>query len=644
MTQFTLIRARTRVRLGQKFGQGGEGAVFAVEGQKDWVAKLYSSPPDCRKARKLAAMAIAADSPLLKVAAWPLDVLIDSKGATRGFIMPRVVARRDIHEIYSPKSRLEVFPEADFRFLVYVADNVARAFAVVHEQGHILGDVNHGNLLVGTDGTVKLIDCDSFQIRNSLDVYTCDVGVPLFTAPELQGRAFRGLVRTANHDRFGLAVLLFHLLYMGRHPFAGRYSGLGEMPIEKAIGEYRFVYGPDRAKNGMERPPGTVPLETMGDGIAKLFIQAFGRDGSGDGGRPVAATWVDALGKLKSNLRGCSRASWHHYAGELATCPWCTVESQTGARLFGQRIAQVGPTGTLDLATLWRAILTVPEPDADPALPSEKPWHPPIGVNMPSGSLKIFRKVLSIGLVCLGLAACNVLAESGGIFAVLVFCAIACVMWPRVSAEERAAADRAHSAARTVWEGALARWEREASKDIFAEKLEALKKAREGMTDLPSERHRRLTKLDGTREMRQRQRYLDRFRIDRANIRGIGPDRTAMLTSYGIETAGDIKTRGQILQIPGFGEVLTSALMRWRHGHEQNFRFNPKAPIDQREVDAIDRELQARRQNLLLTLRQGPDELRRICQEINAARERLMPTLEKAWNALKVAEARRDAL
>jgi DNA-binding helix-hairpin-helix protein with protein kinase domain len=257
--------------------------------------------------------------------------------------MPRLVARRDIHELYSSKSRAEAFPEADFRFLVHVAANIARAFAVVHEQGHVVGDVNHGNLLVGADGTVMLIDCDSFQIGNGTNVFTCDVGVPLFTAPELHGHTFRGLVRTANHDRFGLAILLFHLLYMGRHPFAGRYVGPGDMPIEKAVDEYRFAYGPDRATNGMERPPGTVPLETMGAAIAQLFIRAFGRTDR-NGTRPDAKTWVEALEKLKSSLRVCPQASWHHYPGGLVACPWCAVELQTGVRLFGQRIVAVGPT------------------------------------------------------------------------------------------------------------------------------------------------------------------------------------------------------------------------------------------------------------------------------------------------------------
>lgn len=291
--QLTLARTRTSICLGQELGRGGEGAVFAIDGQKD-VAKIYSIPPDARKIQKLTAMTEAASPTLHRIAAWPVDLLIDIKGLVRGFVMPRVIARRDIHELYLPKSRSEAFPETDFRFLVHVGANIARAFAVVHALGHVLGDVNHGNLRVGLDGTVVLIDCDSFQIRNGAQVFTCDVGAPLFTAPELQGHALRGLMRTANHDRFGLAVLLFHLLCMGRHPFAGRFLGQGDMPIEKALAEYRFAYGPDRGANGMERPPGTIPLEAMGATISDLFICAFERSGS-YGGRPDAEKWIDAL-------------------------------------------------------------------------------------------------------------------------------------------------------------------------------------------------------------------------------------------------------------------------------------------------------------------------------------------------------------
>src|SRR5262249_25713796 len=140
-----------------------------------------------------------------------------------------------------------------------------------------------------------------------------------------------------------------------------------------------------------------------GAAIAQLFIRAFGRAAS-NGPRPDAKTWVEELEKLKSSLRACSQANWHHYPGGLVACPWCAVELQTGVRLFGQRIAAVGPTGAIDLATLWRAISAVPDPGADLTLPSERPWHPPAGIEVPSGNLKIFRKVLSIGFVCAGLS------------------------------------------------------------------------------------------------------------------------------------------------------------------------------------------------------------------------------------------------
>ena len=116
-----------------------------------------------------------------------------------------------------------------------------------------------------------------------------------------------------------------------------------------------------------------------------------------------------------------------------------------------------------------------------------------------------------------------------------------------------------------------------------------------------------------------------------------------MLASYGIETAADIK-KAKIMQIPGFGEALTSELVEWRKKHEQNFRFNPNEPLNRHEVDTMDRDLESERQNALGYLRCGPDSLRRVSQEIVAARTRLMPLLEKTWTGLKINEAKRDAL
>jgi DNA-binding helix-hairpin-helix protein with protein kinase domain len=173
--------------------------------------------------------------------------------------------------------------------------------------------------------------------------------------------------------------------------------------------------------------------------------------------------------------------------------------------------------------------------------------------------------------------------------------------------------------------------------------VKSLESARNQLADLPAERRRRLVKLEAQREAQQRQRYLDRFRIDRAKIRGIGSGRTSMLASYGIETAADVDDR-KIMRKPGFGQALMSELVRWRRGHERNFHFNPNEPTDPRDINVLDRELEARRQTLLTALRQGPDALRRLNQEIGVARPRLMPMLEKAWTALKIAEAQKSTL
>jgi DNA-binding helix-hairpin-helix protein with protein kinase domain len=639
--KFTLIPGGKEVRLGQELGKGGEGTVFSIPDEPGQVAKIYSTPPDPPKIQKLTAMAENASPALLRIAAWPVGLLVDTKGTICGFVMPRIVARRDIHELYSPKSRAEAFPEANFEFLTHVGANIARVFAVVHEAGHVIGDVNHGNLLIGTDGTVVLIDCDSFQIATKLRTFTCDVGVPVFTAPELQGRSFRGLARTPNHDHFGLAVLLFHLLYMGRHPFAGRYAGPGDMPIEKAISEYRFAYGPDRAGYRMERPPGTISLETLGLPIAGNFVRAFGPTGS-NGGRPDAQSWITLLENLKGGLRTCSTAKWHQYPRELNSCPWCDIEGKTAVRLFGQRITAASPTGTVDVGTLWRAISVVEGPGPDPALPSDRTWSPPADAQVPNPYQKTIRKALCMMLAFGGFVGCNTLT-GGGAFIMFIALGLALALWPRVSQEERSIAERTYAATRADWQNVLTRWQREASQNVFSERIKALEKARNELLDLPNEQQRRLANLEAKREQQQRERYLDRFRIDRAKIRGIGPGRSAMLASYGIETAADVDS-AKIILIPGFGESLTSELLLWRRGHERNFRFNPREAINPTDLKMLERDIASRQQSLLGILRQGPDTLRRLSQEIKAARLRLLPLVEKTWDSYKIAEAQRKAL
>jgi DNA-binding helix-hairpin-helix protein with protein kinase domain len=154
---------------------------------------------------------------------------------------------------------------------------------------------------VADDATVVLIDTDSFQFSFGGVLFRCKVGVPEFTPPELQGKNLSTVVRTDNHDNLGLAILIFCTLMMGRHPFAGRYLGQGDMPMDRAIAEYRFAYSSRRGSTLMEAPPNVPTLAGLPVSLADTFEQAFGPGGS-TGTRVSASEWATLLAKGESEL------------------------------------------------------------------------------------------------------------------------------------------------------------------------------------------------------------------------------------------------------------------------------------------------------------------------------------------------------
>jgi DNA-binding helix-hairpin-helix protein with protein kinase domain len=213
------------IQLASDCKSGGEGRVHAVIGSPDVVAKIYHSGSVGAVPEKLRLLIAAKSDALLEVAAWPTCTLHEKKAKRPvvGFLMPKISGFEEIHKLYGPEDRLRIFPDADWRALTLTAVNLAAAFHVVHERGFLVADVNENNTLVAADGSIRFIDCDSFQVR-TVDgrVFRCGVGRPEFTPPELQPPIrVSDVDRVANHDCFGLAVMIFQLLFMGRHPYSG---------------------------------------------------------------------------------------------------------------------------------------------------------------------------------------------------------------------------------------------------------------------------------------------------------------------------------------------------------------------------------------------------------------------------------------
>ena len=245
------------IQLGKLIGQGGEGCIYEIDGDLSLVAKVYHKTPLTEDQYcKLELMVARQTASLMEIAAWPTAILRDQNGNEPcGLLMPKVDKSRQLHELYGTTNRRLHFPEVRWHHLLLAARNLAVAFHTLHEQGIVVGDVNQGNLMVNHNYNIRFIDCDSFQIIDGEKTYYCPVVTPHFTPPELQSKKLDGIPRTIDHDGFGLAVLIFHLVFVGRHPFAGRFRGEGDLLIEAAIAERRFAFSRDQAATMMEPPP-----------------------------------------------------------------------------------------------------------------------------------------------------------------------------------------------------------------------------------------------------------------------------------------------------------------------------------------------------------------------------------------------------
>jgi DNA-binding helix-hairpin-helix protein with protein kinase domain len=333
-------------RLGGEIAKGGQGAVWSLVGNADFVAKFYHNSLNDESVAKLSTMCRLKNDALASVAAWPVSLLKGPRsGKPEGVLMRKISRHQAVHQLYGVKSRLRTFPEAGFPFLLHSAINTARAFATIHSAGQVVGDVNHSNVLISDNATVALIDCDNFQITDGSNVFRCSVGVPEFTPPELQRSNFLTQTRTTQHDAFGLAVLIFHLLFLGRHPFMGICDPESDemVSLDKAIGQYAFPYARDLRSQNVKLPLFVPRLTDYPSSVSDLFEQAFTRDAI-TRGRPSATQWAEALTSLSGALRQCQQNSNHHFYSGLKECPWCRMEGVLGTPMFWQSQRRLSST------------------------------------------------------------------------------------------------------------------------------------------------------------------------------------------------------------------------------------------------------------------------------------------------------------
>jgi len=641
MTKTFVTGKGVTVKLGRELGRGGEGSVYEVTTNSSQVCKLYSRIPDANKQAKLSFMAASVDKQLLDYTAWPLETLhAITNGPVIGFLMPKIMGRAPIHMLYSPAHRRQDYPKATWDFLLFAARNTAAAFSALHTHGHVLGDVNQGNVLVGGDSKVVLIDCDSFQINANGKMNLCEVGVSHFTPPELQGMSsFHGIKRSFNHDNFGLALLIFHILFGGRHPYSG-------VPLQKHVGEalendikaLRYAYSKDAKSRGIGPPPMSIPIWLVPDSIQSMFEVAFTERGS-TGGRPTAQQWMLTLDAVRGHLKKCGTTSMHIYPDHLPRCPWCALEDKGIIYFIDVGLSFINTTNGFMLSRVWATIEAISTPPSiiipNIATISVVPQPLPPGVN--GGGLIVFFRIL---VVCIAI----------GMFAAaphlwFVIAAGAWFFWGvagNVGQDERSAERHkrrsAVEEARNEFNAIMGRYRKECGPERFATKKQELVRARDEYQRLPSSEKDEIEKLRTTASSRQKQQFLDRFFIDSADIPGVGAAKKAALRSFGIETAADVEQR-KVMAVRGFGAVLTRAVVNWKKSCESRFVFNPLNAVSEADKNAVRNKIAAQKRAVEAALSAGAMDLQRLRQETSSRTKLLNPSLISAARKLAQAEA-----
>ena len=626
--------------LAEEIGRGGEGTVYFCEEEDKLVAKIYHEAISDEKAKKLQLMAMNKNERLLKVAAWVVETLHDKpKGKIVGFLMPRIKAK-EIHELYSLKSRRRHFPQATWHYLIHTSTNLARAFYSLHKYKHVIGDVNHGNCVVLADGTVKLIDCDSYAISDGEKRFACEVGVATHLAPELQKANLGEIERKPEHDNFALAVVIFQLLFLGRHPFAGNYLGEKDKTLEDCIAEFRFAYGKNAKKYNVRRPPGTLNLGEVSPRVTELFERAFDEKKMN---RPTPREWIEALVDLSENLSQCAVNPGHRYFNDLVACPWCRIEAQTGLMLFPfvfneehtngetpfniftveKLISQLGTQRNLPVKLEKPKTLTIPEPAREIVE----------NAMVNRNHQLVFVGGYFLALVIMSMLFGLVIGTILGVFLMIY-------LFTKLS-EDNKELQNSLLHTLTTQEDEWSKLEREfvlnASPKMFAGDLQIIRQKVKEYKDFQLAANKDMKSLETNQQHRDFIDYLRSFRLAESNIPGIGEKARQDLVEKKVWTAAEIDEK-RLRKDYGVNVYLTKNLVKWRKELEKNYTYkiNPQNLTAKKETLVEARSKRRRRieKNIELSL----ETLQKSKVQIKSNQKLLIPKSEEL--AKKILQSR----
>ncbi len=557
--------------LGRELGRGGEGTVYELQNDSSRVLKRYNELLTATQVNKLKLMVSMRSPGIEAYAAWPEALVVDDKDNICGFVMKKLTGFVPLHMIFSPLDRKNKFPDKGYNFLVHVARNLATAFHKLHDAGLVVGDVNEGNILISSAGLVSFIDCDSFQVKGTDSIYFCEVGVPRYTPPELlSAQTFENVVRTINTDSFSLAILIFQLLFLGRHPFAGKNKSAQDIDEETAIRLHEFAYSLSAKKKKLSPPNDSFNISNLNDDLISYFHKAFETDD-----RPLPGSWVKALDAFILELVICSESNLHSYPAKLKECPWCYFKRTRGIMFFLD-----------DTVLKANAVLN----DIEHFVNGFKVDK--LELNKWSGSVQdndhVTQKVdrgwykqlytqVGIAVVCcLAFIGVSIISHNY----ILCLGGISSVLWIKYGTlakkikAERDSLRNTYAHYATLLEKMIQEYNMPPGLDMYNKALGKLNQLVNNFRQLPDEGEKMKKLMEERIYNDYLAGYLRQFDIQSHEIASFGPAKKTILLSAGIRNASDISLLHS-RKIPGIGPKNMQVLISWQRQMSSGFVYIP---------------------------------------------------------------------
>lgn len=273
-------------------GEGGEGAAFAVDGNR--VVKIFARDQITWHRRDKVMLLVARGIRQSGICV-PEALVTNAAGEFVGYMMPRAQGN-EFRVIMNPRRFLKTFPGWTKADLVDVCISFLQKVSYLHSLNIVVGDINPKNVIVGPRKHVWIIDADSWQLEG----YPCPVGTPMFTAASAQGRPYAESLRTIEEERFAVATMLFMVLITGQYPYA-RAGSDGDIPRLVREGIFAFQFG---ERSNRDQPEGNWKYmwSHLPRQLKELFWNTFHREGSRYATPPSADEWLRAFRQYRTWL------------------------------------------------------------------------------------------------------------------------------------------------------------------------------------------------------------------------------------------------------------------------------------------------------------------------------------------------------